>query len=136
MSETLYTRMSTQYMACSQRQIHTCIHQSVIHYSIQPAARRQGGEADVTGSCLCGSPCGDLPFVMKPTPVSGHERHRHCLLCQIVALVLAFCVAVASGYEEGKTLSSPISPSGAATSMIFVAPNTCLSRQSFFCVCA
>lgn len=49
---------------------------------------------------------------MKPTPVSGHQHHRHCSfdLYEIIARVLAFCVAVVSGYEEGKKLSSEGSP--------------------------
>ena len=37
MSEILYMKISTQNIACSQRQMHTCVHHSVIHYE------REGG---------------------------------------------------------------------------------------------
>ena len=39
-SETLYMKMSTQYIACSQRQMHTCIFTIQLYFmSIQPATK-------------------------------------------------------------------------------------------------
>ena len=57
---------------------------------------------------LCGCPCGDLAFVVRPIPVFGQQHHKHFshYLRQVVAGVLALCVAVASGYEEGRKLFS------------------------------
>ena len=52
MSTILYVRISTQNIACAQRQMHTCIHHSVIHYehSVQERDRDREGMVRVVWS--------------------------------------------------------------------------------------
>ena len=38
----LYMRISTRNVACSQRQMHTCIHHSVTHTTCEHTTRKQG----------------------------------------------------------------------------------------------
>ena len=78
MSQILYMRISAQNIACLQRQMHTFIHHSVIHYEHTTRERERERETKKQPQVSISDPsgCSRLLFMFTRTPAKPNDMDR------------------------------------------------------------